>query len=70
MGVKKQQKDRKLVKLNVRITEDHLKHLRKICIQMSSRDQKIYTVGFLVRETLLQAYPPPKNAQLDMFGAT
>lgn len=55
-------------RISFRLSTNHLKHLRKICIEMSSRDQKIYTVGYLVRETLLQAYPPPKEAQLDMFS--
>lgn len=69
MGLKKKEKDRKSDRINVRLTTAHLKHLRKLCIEMSTRDQKIYTVAYLIRETLLQAYPPPKDAQMDLFGA-
>lgn len=65
---KKFPKDKKKSTLvTFRIDPDHLKHLKNKCIEMSFRDKNMYSIGTLIRETLLQAYPLPKNAQLDMF---
>lgn len=67
MTRRKVAKDKQLTHISIRLDPLHLKHLKKLCFEMANRDQKIYTVGYLIRETLLQAYPPPKEAQLDMF---
>lgn len=57
-----------LVRQSFQIKESHLKHLKNICYDMSFKDKKSYTISYLIRETLLQAYPPPKNVQGDLFG--
>jgi hypothetical protein len=67
MAHKKPEKDR-LEKVNIRLSQEHVNHLKRLCIDMSYRDKKTVNITKLIRETLLQAYPIPKNTQLDMFG--
>lgn len=56
-----------VVQISFSLTPSHLEHLKRLCIDMAYRDKKRYTLSSLVRETMLQAYPPPKNMQTDMF---
>ena len=65
MGRKK--KDVTVVQISFSIDPVHLKHLKNMCYEMSYRDSKKYTLSSIIRETLLQVYPPPKNIQMDLF---
>jgi len=51
----------------VSLTIDLIDHLKDICIKTAVQTRKPCTMSHLVRETLLQAYPPPKQTQLEMF---
>lgn len=43
-----------------------LEHLKKITISIIRQNGTMYTLSDLIRDTLLQIYPPPK--QLDFTG--
>lgn len=51
--------------ISIRLSKELHDHLKKICISTIRQTGKMYTLSNLIRETLEEIYPPPK--QLDFF---
>jgi hypothetical protein len=57
-----------MVPFSFTIPKSYLDHLKSLCWKMSYTEKKQYSISFFIRETLYQAYPPPKDMQSDLFG--
>lgn len=68
MGRHKLKESERSVPFTFNLTPAYLQHLKNLCYEMSYREKKDYNLSYLIRETLMQVYPPPKDMQVNMFG--
>jgi hypothetical protein len=61
---KRKPKTMKVIALSLSIAL--IEHLQDLCRRTAIQEGKTCTMSRLVRDTLMQAYPPPKQTQLEM----
>lgn len=54
--------------VSIVLSKKQLDHVRLQAIRMSNQEGRVITVSEAIRLAVEDAYPVPKNQQMDMFG--